>query len=128
MARDPWRTSRRARPGLRAWTGVAAWCTLAALCGLAGCAEAAAECEDEPVLAWENFGDGFFTEYCQGCHATTSPDRFGAPTAVVFDDEATVRASDADLVELVRSGAMPPGGGVPAADVELLASWLRCGE
>lgn len=113
---------------MHALTGVAVWCALALLSGLAGCAETPVECEDEPVLAWENFGDGFFTEYCQGCHASTSPDRFGAPAAVVFDDEAAVRASDADLVELVRSGAMPPGGGVPAADVELLASWLRCSD
>jgi hypothetical protein len=46
---------------------------------------AAAFCEGVPTLAYTNFGEGFLRENCQGCHASTTADRYGAPDTVVFD-------------------------------------------
>lgn len=93
---------------------------------LAGCA-ADPVCEDAPVVAWENFGDGFVRGHCQGCHASTAPDRHGAPHDVTFDAEADVRRRADDVLALVESGAMPPGGGVTDDDLALLRVWLGCG-
>ena len=36
-------------------------------------------CADAPVVTYETFGAGFLLENCQSCHASTAPDRKGAP-------------------------------------------------
>lgn len=102
------------------------WVTLAL--GLAACGGPEATCdEDGPVVAWENFGDGFFTGYCQGCHASTSTDRFGAPASITFDDEAQVLALRDEVArEVLDEGSMPPGGGVPDDDLDALRRYLDC--
>lgn len=87
-------------------------------------------CAEAPVLTWANFGDGFVTENCQACHASTTPDRRGAPQTVTFDTyEDTMAHRDRILA---RSGGddptMPPQGGVDAAQREKLTLWLTCGE
>ena len=42
-------------------------------------------CADAPALTWDTFGQGFLIAQCDGCHASTSPDRHEAPLEVVFD-------------------------------------------
>jgi uncharacterized membrane protein len=86
--------------------------------------------EDVPVLTWESFGEGFVTTYCQGCHASTAPDRHGAPEHVAFDTE-----EDAMLWRyriLATAGfdglTMPPGGGPTDEDRALLEAWLGCAD
>lgn len=85
-------------------------------------------CAEAPVVTWENFGAGFVTQHCQACHASTSPDRHGAPVAVVFDTEGDVQAWAARVHErAVVLGDMPPLGGVTDDDRQLLDLWLTCG-
>jgi len=122
--------------------GWAAWtATLGALVGCGGAADDSAAaaaaaaldtgaCLEAPVLNWANFGDGFVTENCQACHASTTPDRRGAPPSVTFDTyEETMTHRDRILA---RSGGddptMPPQGGVDAEQREKLAIWLTCWE
>lgn len=88
----------------------------------------AGACADAPVVTYDNFGKGFLTESCQSCHASTSPNRNGAPESVVFDTEADV-AAHADTILLVATGdapRMPPEGGVSDDDRYLLEVWLTC--
>jgi uncharacterized membrane protein len=87
------------------------------------------ECDAEPTVTWANFGQGFMLGYCQPCHASTAPDRHGAPVDVVFDTEADC-ITRAERIAARASGdapTMPPGGGVPQADRALLEIWLSCG-
>ena len=39
-------------------------------------------CEGDTALTYDTFGEGFFTQYCQGCHASTTAERYGAPADV----------------------------------------------
>jgi uncharacterized membrane protein len=85
-------------------------------------------CEGEPVVAYNNFGHGFLLTYCQGCHAGSAPERYGAPEAVTFDSvEEAWSWSDRILARTVEAGGMPPAGGVSAEELLLLESWLTCG-
>lgn len=94
-------------------------------------------CADPPLVTYETFGAGFLTENCQTCHASTSPNRYGAPDTVVFDtvDDAWAQA-DRILARAVTAvdddddatDPMPPMGGSSADDRYLLEVWLTCGE
>jgi hypothetical protein len=87
--------------------------------------------EEEPAPqdcdpGWEEFGRGFMAEYCDACHATTAPDRHGAPLDVAFDTEEQA-LSWLDRVEVrVLAGEMPPGGGVFEEDLAMLEAWTSC--
>ena len=95
----------------------------------AGEIAAAPTCDEGPVLAWENYGDGFFTEYCQGCHADAAPQRFGAPADVVFDQEGDVLNQLDDVVRVVLAEErMPPGGGISEEELGRLRRYLDCAE
>lgn len=85
-------------------------------------------CAGEPTVTWSTWGQGFLTENCQTCHASTSPDRDGAPETVVFDTEEEVLAQ-ASLILSVATGdapSMPPEGGISDEDRALLEIWLTC--
>ncbi len=88
-------------------------------------------CEDAPEVTYESFGRGFLTGNCQGCHASTAAERYGAPEEVTFDTVEEVWAQ----VDSVLSAAttydgdepdMPPQGGVSEDDQTRLQWWLRC--
>jgi len=85
-------------------------------------------CDDAPTVTYNNFGQGFMTENCQGCHASTAPDRYGAPKEVIFDTvEDCWEQVDRVLLRSTGSAAtMPPQGGVSDDDRTRLAWWLRC--
>ena len=87
-------------------------------------------CDDAPVLTWNNFGQGFVTEHCQACHASTAEERNGAPSDVVFDTrEETLARADQLLARAAGADAtMPPRGGVSDDDKEMLEIWLQCWE
>ncbi len=116
---------------------------LAALAALAmlGCETDTAESQDEPVsvesgvcgeslpeMTWQSFGEGFVATYCQGCHASGPFDRHGAPESVVFDseDEVLARVEAVKRTTLADVPTMPPGGGIPAEQRELLSAYLKC--
>lgn len=91
---------------------------------------AARLCEDAPVVTWENFGQGFTIENCQSCHASTAPNRYGAPPYVVFDTHNDVKTWRERMLDRATGDAptMPPGGGVSEEDRALLEIWLTCYE
>lgn len=90
---------------------------------------AAAFCDGAPTLAYTNFGEGFLRENCQGCHASTTPERYGAPDHVTFDtvEEAWTWSARILVRSTGESPTMPPQGGVSADDRTRLLWWLRCG-
>ncbi|MEN0064832.1 MAG: hypothetical protein AAGA48_21990 [Myxococcota bacterium] len=107
-----------------------------ALFGLLGCATTSettttpeAECATAPVLTWANFGQGFLIENCQACHASTSPNRQGAPTTVFFDREEDAWMWSERILERATGEQpdMPPQDGVDVEDRTRLRLWLTCG-
>lgn len=93
-------------------------------------ADAEDPCADIPLLNYNNFGQGFMTENCQGCHASTSAERYGAPESVTFDtvDEVWSRAERILERSAGADASMPPAGGVPEDDRAKLEWWLLCAE
>ncbi len=87
-------------------------------------------CIDAPGVYWEDFGEGFLTGSCQSCHATTAPDRNGAPEEVIFDTvEDAWEWRDSILDRATgESPTMPPLGGVTEDARMKLTWWLLCGE
>ncbi|MDP2308163.1 MAG: hypothetical protein Q8P18_19240 [Pseudomonadota bacterium] len=81
----------------------------------------------ETAVTWQNFAQGYFASYCQSCHASTTPDRHGAPEGVDFATEAETREQAAAVRRTVLTNStMPPGGGLLEDDVALLTEWLDC--
>ena len=93
-------------------------------------------CADAPIETFETFGSGFLLENCQSCHATTSTNRNGAPTDVVFDTGDGVPSVDAAWAWseriLARAATepptMPPMAGTTPDDRQRLTFWLTCAE
>lgn len=84
-------------------------------------------CDTAIEVGWDDFGHGFLLTHCQGCHATTTQDRHGAPEAVVFDTEQDAYDRRADILRVVvETGTMPPAGGVTDDEMQLLEAWLSC--
>ena len=69
-------------------------------------------------------------ERCQPCHASTSPNRYGAPEDVFFDTHEDVMERKDQILEQAtgEDPYMPPQGGVTENDLFLLETWLTCWE
>jgi len=85
-------------------------------------------CADVPLVNWDTFGAGFLLHHCQGCHASTTPDRYGAPAEVTFDTKADAWAWRDRILErsAIDPPTMPPAGGTSADDRVRLRWWLTC--
>lgn len=85
-------------------------------------------CDDTlPHATWDSFGEGFLLTHCQGCHASTATERYGAPEGVSFDTEAEARAwRERLIVVILDEETMPPAGGLTDDDRLLVAAWLYC--
>jgi uncharacterized membrane protein len=106
-----------------------------ALALASGCGEETAPLEADcgpevPIESWATFGRPFLTTHCQGCHASTSTERYDAPPDVVFDTHEDA-SSWKDRI-LARAGGdsptMPPQGGTSVEDRERLQRWVTCFE
>lgn len=87
-------------------------------------------CAGVPLVNYATFGQGFMSTHCQGCHASTTANRYGAPEDVVFDTVEQVWEW-APLILVMAVGKepdMPPAGGVTEDDQTRLRWWLDCGE
>jgi uncharacterized membrane protein len=102
----------------------------------AGGVSTQAVCPTPSVLTYANFGQAFFTAYCQRCHASTVTDlaRMGAPADHTFDTAEQIRALSHHIDELAAAGPaatnteMPPDGAMPTGAERLqLGEWLACG-
>ena len=77
---------------------------------------------------YENFGAGFVTENCQGCHAQSADDREGAPQEVSFDDISSILDHRDLIIYEIEEETMPPAGGIPTEDRDAALEWLNCME
>ena len=78
-----------------------------------------------PAPDWETWAEPFFTTWCQPCHATDAPQRYGAPEHATFDTEAQTRDQAAGIRATVLEGrSMPVGGGLSLEDEAQLSAWL----
>ena len=85
-------------------------------------------CDSAPSVTWENWGRGFFTTHCQGCHASTAPDRYDAPDGVYFDTLADLRTwHERVRIRVLDQEDMPPAGGLSEDELFLLEVLLDCG-
>jgi len=86
-------------------------------------------CADAQTVTWASWGQGFLLEACQGCHASTSTNRYDAPEDVVFDtvDDAWNHAARILARAAADPPTMPPMGGTTEDDRTRLQWWLLCG-
>ena len=109
-----------------------AWLALASACAPEAVSAAAAEGGSDTcastAFTWDSWGAGFFASYCRTCHASTTPERYGAPEGVDFDTLEDVRAlAGAISITALEEESMPVGGGVPTEELVRLDQFLDCG-
>ena len=87
-------------------------------------------CAEVPLVNYNNFGQGFILHTCQGCHASTAADRYGAPESSTFDTVEEVWAQRDRVLARAASepATMPPAGGSSEDDRVRLRWWLECAE
>ena len=90
-----------------------------------GCSVQQEECSP---LYYENFGAGFLTEHCQGCHGRETSEREGAPANIVFDQKEDVLEHLALIQKEMEEDTMPPAGGLTDQEYEAFIEWLGCVE
>lgn len=82
---------------------------------------------DQPTVTWQSFGQSFLITHCQGCHASTSPQRYGAPEGISFDTREQAAALQSSIERTVlEQVSMPPAGGLNDDERALLEQWLAC--
>ena len=83
------------------------------------------DCRQPPT--YDNWMKGFLEGKCQSCHASTAPNRHGAPTDVFFDtEEAANEWRERIYITIFEEESMPPSGGVTLDERVLLEQWLEC--
>ena len=75
---------------------------------------------------YENFGAGFMTEHCQGCHAEGAADREGAPVEITFDNVASILEHREIIIYEIEEQTMPPVGGIPQEERSAAVEWMTC--
>jgi hypothetical protein len=96
---------------------------------LAGCMpEEEVVCVHDPPLTYDNFGEGFATKFCTGCHSSLVPEehRMEAPGDYNFDTYEGILTWADKIEPVVLDGEMPPGGGPTEAEKRLFAEWMAC--
>ena len=84
-------------------------------------------CDSAPLVTWDNWAESMMITHCQGCHASASPNRYGAPLDIHFDHkEAAFDLADRIYIRTLEQEDMPPAGGILEEDLYLLDIWLRC--
>jgi uncharacterized membrane protein len=90
--------------------------------------DAAPLCETGLDVTWDGWAAGFMLSQCQPCHASETPNRYGAPASVTFDSLEDCREQAGAIEDAVLTRAsMPPAGGITDDERALLARWLDCG-
>ena len=93
-------------------------------------------CPNPSALTFANFGQAFFTSYCQRCHASTvtGAARMSAPADAAFDTVEDIRFHSPHIDEHAAAGPaavnteMPPNGMTPTeAERRQRGEWLACG-
>ena len=83
------------------------------------------DCQNPPT--YENWTQGFLDGKCQSCHASTSPNRHGAPSNVTFDTASQANEwRERIYATIFEEASMPPSGGITSEEIILLEQWLEC--
>lgn len=88
-----------------------------------------AVCREEAPLTWENFGNDFLDDKCNGCHSHhhTGDDRSDAPEGVDFDTwEGLLLNAERVHTRAVEDRTMPPATIVPTLELAMFDEWMRC--
>jgi mono/diheme cytochrome c family protein len=104
--------------------GLAALGLLAALGGCPGFGDRIDPALRPHVPTWEVEVAPLFFRWCGACH--TDPPVNGAPQALATYEQAS-RQLVRLRVRVVEQQTMPPGGGMPPADLETIAAWIEAG-
>ena len=92
-------------------------------CGRDG--DTGVDCREPPT--YDSWVRGFLEGKCQSCHASTAPNRHGAPPNVTFGSEVSATEwSERIYITIFEEGSMPPSGGVTQDERILLEQWLDC--
>jgi uncharacterized membrane protein len=85
------------------------------------------DCTSANEVEWNYWTDGFFSTYCNGCHSSTTVNRYGAPESINFDSEQEV-LFQADLIynSVLITQNMPKGGGIGEDELQFLKTYLIC--
>ena len=89
-------------------------------------------CDRMPALDYANWGRGFMSKHCTGCHSNLVPDdhRNEAPVEVDLDTFADALhfsgRIEARVLLAPVDDLMPPGGGPTEGEKKLLDEWLTC--
>ena len=85
------------------------------------------DCETSPYVSWDNWIRGALSAHCQGCHATTSLYRYGAPEGVYFDEETdAMEWIERINIRVLQDQTMPPAGGLLPEELSLFEIWIKC--
>jgi hypothetical protein len=87
-------------------------------------------CNDAPQVTYHNFGEAFLRHNCQGCHASSTENRYGAPESVSFDNiELVWNWKNRILATTIGDSAtMPPAGKITDDESVMVYWWLECGK
>lgn len=89
--------------------------------------DTALDCDNAPL--YQDWLKGFLQGKCQACHASTSPNRYGAPEDIYFDTEdAAIFYLEQIEDSVLLSERMPPSGGVSEEEKQLLQHWIDCNQ
>jgi len=85
-------------------------------------------CVHDPALTYDNFGKGFSTQFCTGCHSSLVPEehRMEAPDDYNFDTYEGILLWADKIEPVVAAGEMPPGGGTTESEKAQFAEWMAC--
>ena len=91
--------------------------------------ESEVQCNHDPPLTYENFGQGFLRQHCNGCHSSYREydwQRSGAPSGIDFDTwDTLLEWSDRVLIR-TDEGTMPPAGGPSTEERDVFVEWMEC--
>lgn len=93
------------------------------------CGNSSDVCDSGMDVTYADFGETFIRQHCQGCHASSSNNRHGAPESVHFDTIEDIWSRRDDILRVTTSeeADMPPAWELDQDNVYLLEQWLECG-
>ena len=86
-------------------------------------------CQRDPPLTYENFGEGILQRHCNSCHSVyaRAGQRANAPLGVDFDTwDDVLTWGERIKVRSIDEDTMPPAGGMVPEERVGLEEWLRC--
>jgi uncharacterized membrane protein len=105
----------------------------AVLCALARTTGCGADTDpgcDRSFLGYDNFGSPFIVSRCRACQSVDIPTdmRQRAPAEINFDNLPEIRHWATQIKRSAgETQAMPPAGGPPPSERQMLVEWLGCG-